>query len=152
MAAQHNGTPGVRRFMLKSKIHRATVTHAEVDYEGSLTLAPELLALADILPYEEVHVWNVTRGSRLRTYAIAGEPGSNVVCVNGAAAHLAEPGDLIIVATFTQLEDDVARAYKPRVVLMDKGNRVREVTGAEVPGPARRVEGNGSASVSSSSG
>jgi aspartate 1-decarboxylase len=138
MAAQHNGAPGVRRFMLKSKIHRATVTHAEVDYEGSLTLDPELLALADILPYEEVHVWNVTRGSRLRTYAIAGEPGSNVVCVNGAAAHLCEPGDLIIVATFTQLEDAEARVYRPRVILMDKGNRVREVTPAEVAGPARR--------------
>jgi aspartate 1-decarboxylase len=124
--------------MLKSKIHRATVTHAEVDYEGSLTLDPELLALADILPYEEVHVWNVTRGSRLRTYAIAGQPGSNVVCVNGAAAHLAKPGDLIIVATFTHLDEEAVRSHRPRVILMDKGNRVREVTGVEVPGPARR--------------
>jgi aspartate 1-decarboxylase len=138
MAAQFNGAPGVRRSMLKSKIHRATVTHAEVDYEGSLTLDPELLALADILPYEEVHVWNVTRGSRLRTYAIAGEPGSNVVCVNGAAAHLAQPGDLIIVATFTQLDDEVARTHRPRVILMDKGNRIRHVTTAEVAGPGRR--------------
>jgi aspartate 1-decarboxylase len=138
MAAQLNGAPGVRRSMLKSKIHRATVTHAEVDYEGSLTLDPELLALADILPYEEVHVWNVTRGSRLRTYAIAGEPGSNVVCVNGAAAHLAQPGDLIIVATFTLLEDEAARVHRPRVVLMDKGNRVRVANTVEIPGPARR--------------
>ena len=138
MAAQLNGAPGVRRSMLKSKIHRATVTHAEVDYEGSLTLDPELLALADIIPYEEVHVWNVTRGSRLRTYAIAGQPGSNVVCVNGAAAHLAQPGDLIIVATFTQLDDEAARAHKPRVILMDKGNRIREVNAVEVAGPARR--------------
>jgi aspartate 1-decarboxylase len=138
MAAQFNGAPGVRRSMLKSKIHRATVTHAELDYEGSLTLSPELLQQADILPYEEVHVWNVTRGSRLRTYAIAGEPGSNVVCVNGAAAHLAQPGDLIIVATFTQLDDEAARIHRPRVVLMDKDNRIRHVTSAEVAGPARR--------------
>jgi aspartate 1-decarboxylase len=138
MAAPLNGAPGVRRSMLKSKIHRATVTHAEVDYEGSLTLDPELLAEADILPYEEVHVWNVTRGSRLRTYAISGQPGSNVVCVNGAAAHLAQPGDLIIVATFTLLEDEAARNHRPRVILMDKGNRIRHVTTAEVAGPARR--------------
>ncbi len=138
MAALSNGAPGVRRSMLKSKIHRATVTHAELDYEGSLTLSPELLAAADILPYEEIHVWNVTRGSRLRTYAIAGEPGSTDVCVNGAAAHLAKPGDLIIVATFAQLDDAAARVHRPRVVLMDEGNRVRLVTGAEVAGPARR--------------
>jgi aspartate 1-decarboxylase len=138
MAEQSNGAPVLRRSMLKSKIHRATVTHAEVDYEGSLTLDPELLALADILPYEEVHVWNVTRGSRLQTYAIAGEPGSRVVCVNGAAAHRAQPGDLIIVATFTQLDDDAARVHRPRVILMDKGNCVRQVTTVEVAGPARR--------------
>ncbi len=138
MAALSNGAPGVRRSMLKSKIHRATVTHAELDYEGSLTLSPELLAAADILPYEEIHVWNVTRGSRLRTYAIAGEPGSTDVCVNGAAAHLAKPGDLIIVATFAHLDDAAARVHRPRVVLMDEGNRVRLVTGAEVAGPARR--------------
>ena len=138
MAAQLNGAPGVRRFMLKSKIHRATVTHAEVDYEGSLTLDPELLALADIIPYEEVHVWNVTRGTRLRTYAMVAEAGSGVVCVNGAAAHLAQPGDLIIIATFTQLEDEAARAHKPRVVLMDKNNRVSQANATEVAGPARR--------------
>jgi len=139
MAEHPNGTsPVVRRSMLKSKIHRATVTHAEVDYEGSLTLDPELLALADIIPYEEIHVWNVTRGSRLRTYAIAGEPGSNVVCVNGAAAHLTQPGDLIIIATFTMLEDGEARAHRPRVILMGKGNRIQHVTTAEVAGPARR--------------
>ncbi len=137
MAAHANGTGGFRRSMLKSKIHRLTVTHAEVDYEGSLTLDPELLAASDILPYEEVHVWNVTRGSRLRTYAIAGEPGSNVVCVNGAAAHLAQPGDLVIVATFTQLDDEAARSHRPRVILVDKGNRWRHVS-AEVAGPARR--------------
>lgn len=138
MAADSNGALPLPRFMLKSKIHRATVTHAEVDYEGSLTLDPELLAAADILPYEEVHVWNVTRGSRLRTYAIAGRPGDRVVCVNGAAAHLACPGDLIIVATFTLVSDEAARSHRPRVVLMDKDNRIRQANATEVAGPARR--------------
>src|SRR6516165_2636654 len=98
------GEASMNRFMLKSKIHRATVTHADVDYEGSLTLDVDLLEAADILPHEEVHVWNVTRGTRLRTYALAGEPGLGVVCVNGAAAHLARPADLVIVASFTLLD------------------------------------------------
>ena len=105
MAGQPDGTLPPRRSMLKSKIHRATVTHADVDYEGSLTLDAHLLQAANILPYEEVHVWNVTRGTRLRTYAMVGEAGSGIVCVNGAAAHLARPGDLVIVATFTQMDD-----------------------------------------------
>ena len=83
---------GVQRFMLKSKIHRATVTQADVDYEGSLTLDANLLRAADILPFEQVHVWNVTRGSRLQTYAMEGEAGSGVVCINGAAARLTHPG------------------------------------------------------------
>jgi aspartate 1-decarboxylase len=126
------------RSMLKSKIHRATVTHADVDYEGSLTLDASLLEAADILPNEEVHVWNVTRGTRLRTYAISGEPGSGVVCVNGAAAHLARPGDLVIVATFTHLEDAAARMHKPRVVLVDEQNRIRLKTAEEIAGPKRR--------------
>src|SRR5262249_9739016 len=103
-----NGAPAPRRSMLKSKVHRATVTDADLDYEGSLPLDALLLEAADILPYEEVHVWNVTRGTRLRTYAMRGEPGSGVVCVNGAAAHLAGPGDLVIVATFTQMDDEAA--------------------------------------------
>src|SRR5262245_12658592 len=79
---------GMQRFMLKSKLHRATVTHADVDYEGSLTLDRDLLEAADIVPFEQVHVWNVTRGTRLWTYAMEGERGSAVVCINGAAAHL----------------------------------------------------------------
>ena len=138
MAEQSNGVPGPRRSMLKSKIHRATVTHADVDYEGSLTLDADLLDAADILPNEEVHVWNVTRGTRLRTYAIVGERGSGVACVNGAAAHLARPGDLIIVATFAQLDDAAARVHRPRVVLVGPGNRVQQADATEVAGPARR--------------
>jgi aspartate 1-decarboxylase len=128
----------VRRTMFKSKIHRATVTHADVDYEGSVTLDPRLLEAADILPNEKVHVWNVTRGTRLETYAIAGEPGSGVVCVNGAAAHLARPGDLIIIATFVEMDEVAARRHRPTVVRVDAQNRIVEPAADEVPGPRRR--------------
>jgi aspartate 1-decarboxylase len=138
MAEARNGAPAPRRSMLKSKLHRATVTQADLDYEGSLTLDARLLEAADILPYEEVYVWNVTRGTRLRTYAMAGPPGSGVVCVNGAAAHLAGPGDKIIVATFTLLDDADARLHRPRVVLLGEGNRVVDPDATEVPGPERR--------------
>jgi aspartate 1-decarboxylase len=136
MIVSHNGPGGPRRTMLKSKIHRATVTHADVDYEGSITLDARLLAAADVVPYEEVHVWNVTRGTRLRTYAMVGEAGSGVVCVNGAAAHLAKPGDLVIIATFTQMDDTAARAHRPIVVLVDERNRIRRADATEVAGPA----------------
>jgi len=112
--------------MMKSKLHRATVTGAELDYEGSLTIDANLLEAADILPFEEIHVWNVTRGSRLTTYAITGEPGSGVICVNGAGAHLVKPGDIIIIATYTTLEDREARTHQPRVVLLDEQNRIKK--------------------------
>ncbi len=128
----------MRRTMLKSKLHRLRVTAADVDYEGSLTLDSGLLEAADILPFEKVHVWNVTRGTRLETYALVGEPGSGVVCVNGAAAHLARPGDVIIVATFADFEDAAARAHRPRVVFVDDNNRIRHPHADEVPGPKRR--------------
>src|SRR5712692_4560227 len=95
----------MRRSMLKSKIHRAMVTQADMNYEGSLTLDADLLDAADILPFEEVHVWNVTGGTRFRTYAMVGDSGSGVACVNGAAAHLAGPGDLIIVASYAEMAD-----------------------------------------------
>jgi aspartate 1-decarboxylase len=125
------------RFMLKSKLHRARVTQADVDYEGSLTLDRTLLDAADIVPFEEVHVWNVTRGTRLQTYAMEAPAGSGVVCVNGAAAHLAQPGDIIIIATFTQMDDESARRHQPRVVLMDAQNCIKGMA-SEVPGPLRR--------------
>jgi aspartate 1-decarboxylase len=128
----------MRRFMLKSKIHRAHVTDADVHYEGSLTVDGSLLEAADILPHEQVHVWNVTRGTRLTTYAIAGEPGSGVMCVNGAAAHLARPGDVIIVATFADFDDAAARSHRPRVVFVDERNRVIRPAADELPGPKRR--------------
>jgi aspartate 1-decarboxylase len=127
--------PVIQRSMLKSKIHRAIVTQADIDYEGSLTLDVDLLEAADIIAYEEVHVWNVTRGTRLRTYAMVGERGSGVVCVNGAAAHLAHPGDIVIIATFSQMTDDEARAHQPLVILVDKHNRIRSREYKEAPGP-----------------
>jgi aspartate 1-decarboxylase len=128
----------MRRVMFKSKIHRATVTQADLDYEGSLTLDPHLLEAADILPNEQVHVWNVTRGTRLSTYAIAGEIGSGVVCINGAAAHLVSPGDLVIIATFAEMDEADARKHRPRVVLVDAKNRIVQADATEVPGPKRR--------------
>jgi aspartate 1-decarboxylase len=137
-SAEPGGTDCMRRSMLKAKIHRATVTHADLEYEGSLTLDAALLDAADILPFEEVHVWNVTRGARLRTYAIVGERGSGVVCVNGAAAHLAQPGDLIIIATFAEMEDEAARRHRPRILHVDANNRIRS-TADELGGPQRRA-------------
>lgn len=124
--------------MFKSKIHRATVTHADVHYEGSVSIDVDLMRAADILPHEKVAVWNVTRGSRLETYALEAEAGSGVVCVNGAAAHLNQPGDLVIIATFAEVEDAEARSWRPTVVFVDGRNRIapgRE----EIPGPNRRI-------------
>lgn len=124
--------------MFKSKIHRATVTQADLDYEGSVTIDGDLLRAADILPYEKVALWNVSRGTRLETYAIEGEAGSGVVCVNGAAAHHFEPGDVIIVATFAEMDDAEARAHRPKVVFVDEKNRIKLAGASEIPGPARR--------------
>jgi len=124
--------------MLKSKVHRATVTQADLDYEGSLTLDKQLLEAADIYPWEEVHVWNVTRGTRFRTYAMVGEAGSGTVCVNGAAAHLAKPGDVVIIATYMAVDEEQARDYHPRIVHVDPHNRIRQLHPPEVPGPNRR--------------
>src|SRR5512135_2670484 len=95
----------VQRKMLRAKIHRAIVTDANLDYEGSLTLPPELLNATDIREYEAISIWNVTRGTRFETYAIAGEKASGQICVNGAAAHLAGPGDRIIIASFSQVPE-----------------------------------------------
>lgn len=124
--------------MLKSKIHRATVTHADLEYEGSITISPELLKAADILPYEAVNVWNVTAGTRFETYTITGEKGSTDICVNGAAAHLVTPGDLVIIASFTQiLEEDCAKLV-PTVVFVDQFNRLKEIR-PEVVGGKNRI-------------
>lgn len=126
------------RILFKSKIHRATVTQADLDYEGSVTIDRNLLHAADIVPYEKVAVWNVTRGTRLETYALEGEPGSGVICINGAAAHLNQPGDLVILATFTEVEESKVRDWKPTVVFVDGKNRIVPGRTEEIPGPARR--------------
>ncbi len=132
--------PSVKnRMMLESKLHRATVTEADIDYEGSVTLDKLFLEAARILPFEQVHVWNVTRGTRVLTYAMEGEAGSGVVCVNGAAAHLAKPGDIVIIATFVQMDDESARRHLPRIVLMGPNNVITRTNAVEIPGPQRRT-------------
>lgn len=115
------------RRMLKSKIHRARITHADLEYEGSITISPELLQAADILAYEAVNVWNVTSGTRFETYAIEGAPGSTEICVNGAAAHLVTPGDIIIIASFIQLEEQYCSSLIPTVVFVDENNHIQEL-------------------------
>lgn len=113
----------MRRTMLKSKIHRATITAADLNYEGSLTIDGELMALAQILPYEMVHVFNINNGERFETYAIAGEPGSGVICLNGAAARKGAPGDLIIIATFAAYDEAELSRHQPALVYVDASNR-----------------------------
>ena len=131
--------PAVKnRMMLEAKLHRATVTQADIDYEGSVTLDRLFLEAAGIIPFEQVHVWNVTRGTRVLTYAMEGEAGSGVVCVNGAAAHLAKPGDIVIIATFVQMDDESARTHRPRIVLIGPNNVITRTNAVEIPGPQRR--------------
>lgn len=114
----------MQRNMLKSKIHRATLTGADLQYEGSITIDRDLMDAADIIPYEAVSVWNVTNGSRFETYAIEGERGSGVVCVNGAAARLVAPRDMVIVASFVSLDAEEARQHEPKLVFVDERNRI----------------------------
>jgi aspartate 1-decarboxylase len=125
----------MRLNVFKSKIHRATVTHADLDYEGSVTVDSDLLDAAEILPYEAVHIWNVTRGTRLVTYALPGPRGSGAICVNGAAAHLNKPGDKVILATFADMTRAEARRHRPIVVRVDEQNRQTEDDAPELPGP-----------------
>ncbi|MFO0693476.1 MAG: aspartate 1-decarboxylase [Polyangiales bacterium] len=124
----------MRRRMFLGKLHRVTVTHADLDYEGSVTIDEDLLEAAGILEHEEVHIWNVTRGTRLATYALRGPRGSKVICVNGAAAHHVKPGDLAIIATFGDMTDEEARAHQPKVVFVDRHNNIVGLD-KERPGP-----------------
>jgi aspartate 1-decarboxylase len=121
--------------VFKSKIHRATVTHADLHYEGSVTIDSDLMRAADILPHEAVHIWNVTRGTRLITYALSGPAGTGAVCINGAAAHLNRVGDQVILATFADMTPEEAREHRPLVVRVDESNRMLPDTGPELPGP-----------------
>jgi aspartate 1-decarboxylase len=134
--------PPLSRRMLKSKLHRARVTDADVNYEGSVTIDKDLLEAADIYEYEQVHLWNVTRGTRLVTYAMIADRGSGSICVNGAAAHLAGPGDVVIISTFCEVPEPLARAHRPNIVLLDDHNRIKELNAAELAGPKRRGSAN----------
>ncbi len=111
------------RHLLKSKIHRATVTEANIEYVGSITIDPELMELADIVAYEKVLVADVDNGARLETYAIEGPRGSGVVCMNGAAARLVTKGDRVIIMSFADYDDDEVNRHRPRLVFVDDGNR-----------------------------
>jgi aspartate 1-decarboxylase len=126
------------RKMLRGKIHRATVTGADLHYEGSVTIDATLMDGAGLIENEAVSIWNVTNGERFETYALRGEPGSGVVCINGAAAHKASRGDLVIIAAFGWMADEEALAWKPKVVFVDERNRPGDLgRDHEEPGQAR---------------
>jgi aspartate 1-decarboxylase len=123
------------RNMLKSKIHRAHVTETNLEYEGSITVDQQLLEAADIIPYEEVQVLNVNNGARFSTYAITGKPGNGDICLNGAAARMAVKGDVVIILTYAQMEEEAARRHTPRVVHVDACNAI--VASHEIPSAFR---------------
>jgi len=117
----------MQREMLKSKIHRVTVTEAELYYEGSITVDKNLLEAADILPYEKVQVLNFNNGSRLDTYTIEGAAGSGTICLNGPAARFGSVGDEIIIVSYVHLPDEDVKKFKPKVVMVDKKNKITKV-------------------------
>jgi aspartate 1-decarboxylase len=124
------------RLMLKSKVHRATVTEADLHYEGSLTLDEDLIDAAGLKPYEGIQVYNITNGHRFETYIILGERGSGTVCINGAAAHLASPGDLVIICSYAYMDETEVLTHKPRVVLLDARNRIKKLAHSQTaPAP-----------------
>jgi aspartate 1-decarboxylase len=115
----------MQRFLLKSKIHRATVTEANLDYEGSVTIDEELMRAANIIEFEQVHIYDVTNGNRIITYAMVGPAGSGVICINGAAAHKVHPGDKVILATYSLLSKAEQQEFQPQIVQVDDRNRRR---------------------------
>jgi len=119
------------RFFLRSKIHRATVTEANVAYEGSITIDAHLMNAAGLVPFERVEIYNVTTGSRFETYVIEGKPGGGDICINGAAAHLATPGDKVIIACYCMLHDGQILNHRPKLVFVDEENSVRQLKEAE---------------------
>ncbi len=126
--------------MLKSKIHRATVTQADVDYVGSITIDEELMINSGILEYEKVQVADVNNGKRFWTYVIAGEKGSGVICVNGAAAHKVDIGDKVIIMSYAQMSEEEAKNTPPKVVFVDDDNKITRVTNYEKHGALFDVE------------
>src|SRR6056297_1229152 len=121
--------------MLKAKIHRATVTHAELDYEGSCAIDENLLTNSGILEYEQIHIYNIANGERFVTYAIRGEADSGMISVNGAAAHKASPGDLLIICAYGVVDAAEAAAHRPRLLYPDESNRIARIAG-EIPAQA----------------
>ena len=119
--------PMPMRKLLRGKIHRATVTQANLDYEGSITIDKDLMDAMDLIEWEAVHVWDVNNGERFETYALEGPRGSGVICVNGAAARKVAPGDLVIIGAFTWLDDAAARAHQPKLVMVDRENRIKQI-------------------------
>jgi len=120
--------------MLKSKIHRATITEAKLNYVGSITIDKLLMESANILEYEKVQIVDIDNGERFETYAIAGDPGSGVICINGAAARCVQPGDKIIIMTYCLIDQGEAINYKPTVVFVDGTNNINEITQYEIHG------------------
>lgn len=130
----------MRRSMCKSKIHRATVTDANLAYEGSITLDPVLMEAADILAYERVHVVNIDNGARFETYVITGAAGSGDVVLNGAAARLVQPGDKVIIISYADYDEAELVDFQPRLIFVDDGNRIRERPRPETAGGQLRIE------------
>jgi len=114
----------MQRFLLKSKIHRARVTEANLDYEGSVTIDENLMRAGNIIEYEQVHIYDVTNGNRIITYAMVGPAGSGTICINGAAAHKVHPGDLVILATYSLFSEEEQQGFKPQIVHVDERNRL----------------------------
>jgi len=127
----------VRRTLMQSKIHRARVTAADLHYVGSITIDEDPMVAADLLPNEKVQVVDIDNGARLETYVIPGAPGRGDMCLNGAAARLVQPGDLVIVVGYAEFEDAEAREFEPAVVMVDDQNRITELTTTE-PAHTRR--------------
>ena len=132
----------MRRRMMKSKVHRATVTEADLHYVGSVTVDPDLMEAADILEFEQVAIVDIDNGARLETYVITGERGSGEICINGAAAHLVHPGDKVILISYCEVDDaELADGWVPRVVHVDTANRqISEELAKQVAGERRYVE------------
>jgi aspartate 1-decarboxylase len=119
---------------MKSKLHRATVTEANLHYVGSITIDEDLIRAVDILPNEKVQIVNNNNGARFETYVIAGERGSGVICLNGAAARLVHVGDTVIIIGYAMMNDDEAKVYHPKVAILDENNHIKQLLGKEMPG------------------
>lgn len=120
------------RTMMKAKIHRATVTEANLNYVGSITIDRNIMDAVDILPSEKVQIVNNNNGARLETYVIEGERGSGVICLNGAAARLVQPGDVVIIISYAMMSEEEVKTHQPKVAIMDENNRIAEMLGEEI--------------------